>query len=392
MISAPWLARRRLSGFAFLLLAVFVVAGCGGNEDEIEPAELVAVKDQIGVRKLWSASVGGGSDELRLGLQPAGDTQKIYTASAGGTVTAFDPATGKRQWSTSVDHSLSAGPGVGGQLVVVGGSEGEVVAFGTSDGGERWRTTVSSEVLATPLVAGSVVAVRTVDGRLHGIAAADGRELWTITRRTQGLTLRGNAQPILVGAHIVAGFDSGKVVAVRAQTGEVAWEQAAAIPRGRTDLERLADIDADLLVAGPDIFAAGYRGRVLAINSASGEPKWAQEISTFNSLAADSERLFLASADDEVVAIERSTGTRSWTNSSFTARQLSGTAVLGPAVVVGDLEGYLHWLGVADGSYLARSRVGSSSITEAPLVMGSRLFVQTSGGDLAAFGLADGGS
>lgn len=366
------------------------LAACGGGgDDEEAPAELVPITNELGIRKLWSTSVGGESLHLRLGLRPAADGQRIYAAAANGRVSAFEPASGKRLWSVDTDLPLSAGPGAGGSTVALGSSEGVIIALNAADGTERWRSEVSSEVLAAPLVVGNFVIVRTVDGRLQALAGNDGSELWAVSRRIQGLTLRGNSRPAQAGAAVIAGFDNGKVVAVRTETGQVLWEETASIARGRTDLERLADVDSNVLVTGNEVYVAGYRGRVLALSAASGSPVWSNEVSTFNPLAADAGRVYVATADDRVVALGRVSGSQSWQNDSFKRRRLTGPAVLGGAVVVGDLEGYLHWLGATDGKYLARSRAGSNAIIQSPLVINSRLYVQTEGGELAAFALTE---
>jgi outer membrane protein assembly factor BamB len=227
-------------------LSVILLAGCGifGDKDEeLPPAELLKFKQTLDLKKVWSAKVGGGSELLRLELAPAGDGSRVYTASQDGVVSAFDPEKGKRLWRSELKINLSAGPGVGENMVVVTGENGEVIAFGAADGGERWRTDVGGESLARPLVTDEGVVIYTIDGRLRVLSLFDGTERWSMEQDLPALTLRGLSSPIIVGNTIIVGFDSGKLMALDLITGDTEWESMISPPSGRSDLERLSDID-----------------------------------------------------------------------------------------------------------------------------------------------------
>ena len=268
-----------------------LISGCGlfgGKDDPSEPpAELVDLRNQIPVRKLWSAKVGGGGEDLRLGLAPATDGARIYAGSHDGRVSAFDAKSGRRLWSVDTKLPLAAGPAYGDGLLALGTSDGDLLALAAADGSERWRQPIGSEVLASPAIGSGVVAVRSVDGRLRGFAADDGADLWSVDQSVPRLTLRGNARPVIAGVTVVAGFDNGRLGAYDLTTGEAAWEFALAAPTGRTELDRLVDVSAGVKVVGDDVYAVGYQGRLLGIALESGQALWQRELSSYSGLDAD---------------------------------------------------------------------------------------------------------
>ncbi len=374
-----------------LMALALLVGGCGlfGDKDDPSepPAELISFRNQLPVRKLWSAKVGGGGEDLRLALSPATDGARIYAASHAGRVGAFDAESGRRLWSVDTDLPLSAGPAFGNGILALGTSDGDLVALDAADGSERWRQPVGSEVLASPAVGSGVVALRTVDGRLRGIAAADGVELWSVEQSVPRLILRGNARPVIAGLTVVAGFDNGRLGAYDVTTGEAAWEFTLAAPAGRTELDRLVDVSAGVKVVGDDVYAVGYQGRLLGVALESGQALWQREMSSFSGLDADWNNVYVTDDAGEVVAVARNSGRPVWRQDGLRRRDVTAPTPYQNAVVVGDFEGYLHWLAAEDGSMLARTRVDSSRVTGPPLVVGEVLYAQSDGGSLVAFGV-----
>lgn len=368
-------------------VALLALSGCAGDDSEVKPAELVAFDSSITVKRLWSANLGKGGEGLLLGLAPASNGANVYAASSNGLVHAFDNVSGERKWQSSVGkgRQLSAGPGVGGDLVVVGSSDGDVIALSITSGEVRWIVQVSSSVIAAPAVSGQKVAVRTVDGRLTLLNAVDGTEKWSIDRRVQGLTLRGTSAPVFASGAVISGFDNGKVAAIEVDSGKVLWEQSVTERRGRNELARLADVDGSVIVNGEDAFLVGYQGRAVLLSLRSGQIVWATEMSSRHAVALDWNQLYLTTAADEVIALDRRNGVSVWKNDSFANRELSAPAVVGSSVVVGDFDGYVHWMSVIDGSISARVRAGSSAIRAAPLAVGDIVYIQNDKGELHAF-------
>jgi outer membrane protein assembly factor BamB len=376
---------RALAGRGLLLAATLLaLAACSKEKDVEPPAELVKFNQTLKVDRLWSASVSGDKPVLRLGLGLVADGERVYAAGHGGDVVALDLKSGKQAWRTRTKAELAGGTGAGYGLVVVGSSDGEVIALDEASGQERWRVRVGGEVLAAPAVAERAVLVRTVDGRLLGLAPADGHELWREEQQVPKLSLRGTGRPVISGDVALCGFDNGRVVAVNSSDGVSLWDAAVAPPRGRTELERLVDIDSAVKVAGADVFVVGFQGRVAMLALDSGQVWWSREASSYRGLDVDEESVYVSTSDGELLGLRRRTGVEVWRQSSLKRRGLSAPAVVGGSVVVGDFEGQLHWFDKATGTPQARTSAGGR-ISNAPLAVGDTLLVVDDSGKISAF-------
>lgn len=374
-----------------LLSVLAALAACNKDKAAEPPAELVDVKQTLPVEQLWSTNVGGGGEKLRLALGLAAGDDLLYAASRKGEVRALDQATGRTRWESDTKTELSAGPATGDGLVVVGTSSGTVIALEAADGKERWRAQLSGEVLAAPLVTGGRVIVRTVDGRMRALEAADGKEAWMVEDLVPRLTLRGTSPPVRAGDVVIGGFDTGRVMAVSIPTGDILWQAQVSTPRGRSELERLADIDAAVRVAGDEIYAVGYQGRIAMIARDSGQIWWTRDLSSYRDIGMDESQLYVSTSDGDVVALRRRDGGVVWQQTGLKRRGLGAPVAHGGAVVVGDFDGYLHWMDRDSGRFVARERPGRTRFATTPIVMGDRLFVIDDGGEVAAF-QAGGGS
>jgi len=362
------------------------IAACNKDTTVEPPAELVDVKATLAVHRLWSEGMGGGGEVLRLTLGVAGEGDTVYAAGRDGKVRALDAATGKQRWQTDTDLELSAGPGVGSGMVAVGTGDGDVVLLDAATGKQRWKVRIPGEILAPPLPTGDHVIVRSVDGRLRSLAASNGKEEWLVEDLVPRLSLRGTATPVAVGGDtVICGFDTGKLMAVSLAKGEILWQVQVSTPHGRTELERLADVDSAVQVSGKDVYVVGYQGRVAMIALDTGQVWWSRDLSSYRGLAIDDDQVYVSTSDGDVVALRRRDGTIAWQQRGLARRGLSSPAVDGNAVVVGDFEGYLHWLDRGSGKFVAREHPGSERIAAPPLAMGGRLYVIDAGGHLAAF-------
>jgi outer membrane protein assembly factor BamB len=373
-----------------LLSVLAALAACNKDKAAEPPAELVDIKQTLPVERLWSTSVGGGGEKLRLALGIAAADDVLYAASRKGEVRALDAANGRTRWDADVKAELAAGPSAGDGLVVVGTSSGTVIALEAADGKERWRAKLSGEVLAAPLVAGGRVIVRTVDGRLRALEAADGKEAWMVEDLVPRLTLRGTSPPVRAGDVVFCGFDTGRVMAVSIPTGDILWQAQVSTPRGRSELERLADIDAAVRVAGDEVYAVGYQGRIAMIARDSGQIWWTRDLSSYRDIGMDEGQLYVATSDGDVVAMRRRDGGVAWQQTGLKRRGLGAPVLHGGAVVVGDFDGYLHWLDRETGRFVARERPGRTRFASTPIVIGDRLFVIDDGGEITAFRARDG--
>lgn len=374
----------RLKTIALLSLALLAV-GCSSNDTkEPEPAELTKFDAEVQLKKEWSRSIGDGQGETYNRLTPVVYGDQIYAADINGRVVSMDRLTGKVNWRKDLDVSISGAVGAGYGLVLVGTLRGEVLALDVSTGEERWRSQVSSEVLAAPAVNGDVVVVQTQDDRLIALDIDTGTQRWSYESSPAVLTLRGTGAPLLTNQLAIAGLSSGKVIALDTRRGMPVWEQRVAIPQGRSELERVVDIDGGLLLSGGTLYVASYQGRLAALDLESGRILWQRDASTSAGVALGYGSVYLSQANGTVEGVDERSTTVLWSNDALARRQLSGPSVFSSYVAVGDMEGYLHLLSQVDGRFVARTRVDSSGMRARPVVEGDWLYAFGNDGKLVA--------
>jgi outer membrane protein assembly factor BamB len=368
--------------------ALLVMAGCSKDKDVEPPAKLVNFPAKLPVKELWGDKVGGGKKQvkLRLGLGPAYDDGLVFAASDKGELAAVNLETGHQVWVKKFKKmQLSAGPGAGLGMVIVGSTKGWVIALEAASGKERWRVRINSELLSAPAISDKVVVMRSVDGRLHGFDAGSGKELWSVEQQVPRLSLRGTAVPVIAKEIAVSGFDNGKVMAVSLTTGDTVWDTALATPHGRTELDRLVDVDSAVSIIGDNVFATGFQGRTAMIALDSGQIWWAHDMSSYRGLAADGENLYVTESDGSVVALRQRDGSEIWRNDKLKRRGLSTPAVTDTAIAVADYQGYLHWLDKQTGELVARERIAKFRVSNPPIAIKDTVVVLTDSGKLAAY-------
>ncbi len=391
-----------------LLLLAAAVTGCTTiknifndvKKENIEPpTPLTELVPTLNVQKVWSERIGKGAGKSGARIVPAYADGKIYVAGVDGSVVALDAATGHSVWQKQLgqrhgfvvhhgNNSLrwSSGPGVSGDLLVIGSLEGSVEALDAGTGAERWNAQVSSEVDASPVIADGFVVVRTNDGRLYGLDASDGSRKWVYDRATVPvLSLRGNSAPHIADSVVYAGEDNGKVVALHLAEGTPLWEQSLSPGEGRTEIERLEDVDGTVAVSDGVVYASAYRGHIAALIAQTGRPLWTHEISSYTGVAVAPTQIYVADDDSAVWALDLRTGGSNWKQEGLKYRWLSEGAAQGDYVVFGDLEGYVHWLAAADGKFAGRVRLSKNPIQSAPIVVGDMVYVEDIGGEIGAY-------
>lgn len=370
---------------AALLTFAVLAAGCSSNDTkEPEPAELTKFEAEVELQKQWSRSIGEGQGETYNLLVPAVYGEQIYAADVEGLVVSVDRLTGKVNWKTDLEVPVSGAVGAGYGLVLVGTLRGEVIALDVASGEERWRSRVSSEVLAAPAVNGDIVLVQTQDDRLIALEIDTGAQRWSYEGSPAVLTLRGTGAPVLTNQLAIAGLSNGKVIALDTRRGLPVWEQRVAIPQGRSELERVVDIDGGLLLSGGTLYVATYQGRAAALDVESGRIQWQRDASTYSGVALGYGSVYLSLASGTVEGVDERSTTALWSNDALARRQLSAPAVFSSYVVVGDREGYLHLLSQVDGRFVARERIDSSGLRARPVVEGDWLYVFSNDGKLVA--------
>lgn len=373
--------------------AVALLAACSHKPVD-QPAKLSPIKATLRVRRIWTASVGafhflgfgdGQTKALRLGLHLVVRGNRVFASGHGGLVAAFNLHSGRRLWQTDTRLPLGGGPAVHGNLLVVGGSGGHVVALNASNGKQLWKVTLSSAVISSPAVSDDLVAVRTIDGILHGLSARSGKELWESQQEMPSLTLRGAAIPVIAHKMVISGFANGKVLAVNATDGTQMWVATVSQPHGQTAIERLADVQGPVIVAGKDVYAVGYHGTVdmLALNS--GQPWWSHKASSFRGLALGKHAVYMSTAAGAVVALNRKNGAVLWRQKALHYRAVTTPAVGREGIVVADYQGYVHWLNKRTGAFEARAESGGVRVSNPPVAVGDEVLVINDIGEITAF-------
>lgn len=367
-----------------LLSLVGLLAACSKEKDVEPPAELVDFQATLAIERAWSLKVAG-DPVLRLALAPAVDGERAFIAGADGDVQAVALANGRAAWRSRLGTALSAGPAVGAGLVVVGSPKGEVIALDAADGRVRWRARVAGEILAAPAVGGGRVVVHSTDGRITALAAEDGRAAWSYEQLPPRLTLRGLAPPVIDADIVVAAFDNGRLAALTLAEGDVLWSAPVATPSGRTELQRLVDIDSPVAIRGDDVFVVGFQGRAAMVARGTGQIWWGRDYSSHRGLAADGDALYFPTSDGAVVSLSPRDGTERWRLDLLARRGLSAPAIDGDAVVVADFQGFLHWLDRGSGELLARAATDGKRVSNRPVSAGGLVLVQTDAGSVHAF-------
>lgn len=370
-------------------LLAATLSGCGlwSSPDEIEPAELVDFDAEKEVSVVWSSQVGDGPGEGYHQFAPAiGDT-RIFATDAEGDVHAFDRANGDRLWEVELDMRLSGGVGYGFGTVIVASENGEVIALDSDNGAELWRTRVASEVVAQPQVNADLVVVQVINGQVAAFDRVTGEHRWTYDSQIPQLSLRGTSAPVVTPQATLTGFANGKLIAIDNASGNALWEERVALAEGRSELERIVDIDGRPLIYNGTVFVSSYQGRLVALNPYGPRIIWNIDFSSYRSLAAGFGNIYAISADDKIDALDASSSASVWQQPALYYRGLTSPAVIGNTLVVGDTEGYLHFMSQVDGHFVARYNFDSSGIYSDPQVVDNVLYVLSNDGRLSALTL-----
>ncbi len=372
---------------------VLAVGGCAwwddvylfSTEPKNKPAKLEPFTATLSVKPLWNASVGKAG---RYFFSPAVIGPDVIAAGAKGIVERRVLATGLVVWRTDLDVPLAAGVGSDANTTVVVTASGDVIAL-DADGKPRWRVPTGTEVLSAPAVGEGLVIVRTTDSRMIAYDADSGHKRWTYTRTTQPLTLRTNPGITIEGSLVFAGFPGGRLVALNTATGVLRWEGSVAVPKGATELERVADVVGTPVVSGREVCAGAFQGRVGCFDASTGNVVWSRDLSTSTGIAIDGRFAYVTDANSTVNALTRSSGATIWKNDKMGYRRMTEPVSVGRAIVVGDYRGFVHWLSREDGSLIARTTTDGSPLVIAPVAfsVGSApaVLFQTPDGDLYAF-------
>ncbi|MEW5771199.1 MAG: outer membrane protein assembly factor BamB [Pseudomonadota bacterium] len=381
--------KRRAFIPVLLLSLVLGVSGCstvkswfGSKPVVAKPAELVEFKPSVGLARAWEANVGAAGAYV---FSPATDGQAVYAAGRDGRIVKLDLASGRELWRVETGRVLSAGVGVGEGKVMVGTPKGELLAFDAGNGAPAWTAKLSGEILVPPVAANGQVAARSNNGHVFLLEAGSGKLLWDSGRTLPALTLREQSHLVLTADAVYAGHAGGRLSALAVNNGAPLWETNLAIPRGVTELERIADVVGPLAIDERRVCGAAFQGRVACFDPARGNALWARDVSALRGVAMDERLLYVADERGALLAFDKIRGTNPWKQEKLRDRRLSSpVAVAERYVAVGDFQGQVHLLQADDGAFAARIATDGSAIAGVMLPLKSGLVAQTANGGVYA--------
>ena len=376
--------------FAALVLSLLTLQGCSwikswGDPEPGDPAPLVEFEESLKVKQIWSTNVGDGMGKQGLSMAPVFSSGSLFAADYEGRLTVVNAENGAKTLELKTEQAFSGGPALDDRHIYLGTIDGRVIAYDRNNGAELWNAQVSSEVLAPPASADGVVVVRCIDGRVFGLDQANGRRIWIYDHSVPLLTLRGNADLLVRAGIAFVGYDDGSVVSLRVDDGSVVWNQTIVSPDGRTELDRLADIGSQMVIIASDLIVSSYKSRVVSIAADSGRLLWFKDISSSTGVQVDRTKLAISEENGDLWMLDRRNGSTVWKLDRMTNRGLSRPVFYGNYVVVGDVEGYLHWIDSDIGSFAARVRPAKDALAAAPLTVGTTMYVLTRKGKLIAY-------
>jgi len=382
----PYFGLCRTAGAVLILVLMVLLAGCS-DDVRPQPAELEAIEPEVELKRIWRQSIGKGHDERFLQLSPFIDANHVYAINYDGSLLNIGATTGLFHWQVNLGIPLVGGVGGDDRQLYVTSVDGELIALDRELGAERWRAALASEVLAPPVAYLGLVIVKTVNGKVAAYDANDGSRRWEYSATEPPLTLRGSSQPLVFREAVLVGMSDGSVAAISLQDGQLFWEESIATPKGKTELERLIDVDGNIVIDGSALFAVAYQGRLAKLTLFDGRPQWSVEVSSRTSPAVGSRNVFVAATNGDVVAFDKVSQQEVWRQSALAYRELTAPVSWGDYLLVGDLEGYVHMLAQSDGRFLARIRPSAEMIAVAPDIYEDRFIVLASDGKISAWGI-----
>jgi len=351
--------------FWLLFISFFSVllSSCASSPSPVlPPAKLTVIKPELSIDEQWYRQIGEGVSDRYYLLEPVFSDDKIYVIDYLGVLSAVNQENGDVLWEENLNLSISAGVTKIDDKLLVATNDGEVFALDISTGKKVWKSKVSSEVFAKPVQADNVFIIKTVDGKITALEINTGKIKWVYDRPIPALTLRGNSSPVVYENTVIAGMDNGKLIGLSAVTGQEIWSLTVAEPKGRTEIERMVDIDASPVINGENLYVVAYQGKIANIHITSGKLVWTRDFSAYNGMAFNKNNLFISDSDGFIWAIDKKSGATIWKQDKLIRRSLTQPAVHNNEIVVADFNGFVHWLDADDGHIKARVKMGGNGL------------------------------
>lgn len=381
---------KNLASKIAIISTISILAGCGAKDNSLQPTPLTKYKSKISVNKKWSSSIGSGSGDSAYVIGTQYSDKRLITASINGDIKALSPENGEKLWSKSSKFKFSATPLVANNTIYIGTILGELAAFDEKNGNLKWKTQLESSVLAQPAYSNNMIFVNTNNNIITAVNAITGKIIWSHENKTQGITLQGTSSPVIdPNNDVMFASDDGTLTLLSNNKGEVKWSKPIFAPTGDNMINRMVDIHSTPIIDQDILYIMGYNSDFKCIDLTDGQIFWKREFAGYRNMAQDPRNIYLVTSDSKVVALDKASGKTLWMQSKLLGRVLSAPAVLNNKyILVGDLEGYVHFLDISTGEILARYKANSSSINAAPSIVNNTAIINTVDGEIVALTIA----
>lgn len=376
------------------MCAAFLLS-CGDSDNSLPPAELTTFDETLDVTLDWDNSTLDGVGQQYVYLEPLVLATTVVIASRQGSIITVDLKTGDTLKQKEINSVISGGVGGNDKIIIVSTRNGEVIALDLKTMDIKWRQAVTSEVLATPVVVNDHVIVKSSDGKVLALNISNGKINWSYQQQTPSLTLRGSSAPVIARDKLFTGLENGRLVALSSDNGEVLWDIALAVPKGRSEINRLVDIDGHAELYGQVLYMSSYQGRIAAIDVGRGQLLWARPFSSYTGVSVDSKAVYSTDEQSHIWALDRFSGATLWKQDKLEARGVTLPVVFGEYLLVGDYAGYVHVLSRFDGHFVARFNADafgdseSAGIIVPPKVVGDHVLISARNGNTYSLSLKE---
>lgn len=386
-----------LRNITIMATTTLLLSGCSlfsGEEDVVKMAELPEFEATYQPQIAWSENVGDGVSKYYSQLQPAIDDKVIYVAARNGEVKALDINNGNELWATDLSgHEsnllnrsarLSGGISLAINTLFIGTENAQVFALDAKTGEIKWLAKVTGEILAQPVYEKGLVVIHTTRGDLIALSSDTGEEVWNLSNAQPKLTLRGSATPSIAQGGVIYGRADGYVAATLLTNGQPLWQVPVARAFGATELDRLVDADMQPVILNGIVYALAYNGNLVAIDLLKGEQLWSRKYAGYRDITIAGLDIFLTDYRGYIYSVDRNDGEQRWVNKQLEYRNITGATIANDLIVIGDAEGYLHWLDRETGEFVAQQDLDSSGLYMRPIANATHLYLQTRSGKIIA--------
>jgi len=366
---------------------IVLLAACGSPDNSEPPAPLTDINNGLRFDQIWTIKTGAGISAGSYNRQPLLVGDEIFTVDIDGLIKNIDAESGKLKWDFETGIESITGLFGNNKIIVASSRNGELNIYDRTDNNLnfRWSARLKGEIRSPPVTNADSLFIRTVDGRLSSISKADGSIQWTVSHLVPALSLTGNSAPILHNELVIAGFDDGKLAAFDQTNGQVVWEITVSQPTGRSEIERLVDVDGQFILGDGVIYVSSYQGRIAAIQAIDGEELWSRKFSSFNAMSIDADAIYISSDSSHLWSIDRRTGSALWKQDILHARKISAPLLFKDKIIVGDFDGHVHWFNQSDGALIGRLRPSYKRHYSRPFQWDNKIFAMDSDGILSSF-------